>query len=375
MRKNRYLKPFVIEDFKEKMVFIGGPRQVGKTTLAQQIIKNKSSYFNWDNPEDRALITSYELPFHLKKLIFDEIHKFTNWRSYMKGIYDKYKDEVRILVTGSARLDHFKKGGDSLFGRYYYHRLHPFSLRELNKKPTPQDVDALLNLGGFPEPLLKGSKRTYKRWAIERLQRVIYTDIRDLENVKSLSLLQVLINSLSEKVASLLSIESLRGDLQVNYNTVEKWISILESMYICYRISPFKIPQLKTITKNKKLYMWDWAQVSEPAIRFENLVASQLLKYCHHVEDTQGDKMSLEFIKDRAGREVDFVVTKNKKPLFAVECKISDKVLSKHIKYFKERTNIPEFYQVHLGNKDYGSSKVHGRCLPFWKFCQIKNMP
>lgn len=375
MIKPRYIMQSIKEDIQEKMVFIGGARQVGKTTLARQIVKNKASYLNWDNTEHRESIITNQLPLHLNELVFDEIHKLHNWRTYIKGLYDTHKEEIKILVTGSARLDHFKKGGDSLFGRYYYYRLHPFSLRELNRKGTAKDLDMLLNLGGFPEPLLKGSKKTYSRWAAERLRRVIYTDIRDLENVKSLSLLQVLIHDLHDKVASLLSIESLRKSLQVNHGTVARWLLMLEEMYVCYRIPPFQTPRLKALKKDKKLYMWDWGQITDPAKRFENLVACQLLKYCHHIEDTEGDAMSLEFLRDREGREVDFVVTKNKKPLFAVECKLSDSTLSKHIKYFKERTKIPEFYQVHLKTKDYGSAKVQGRCLPFWKFCQVKNMP
>ena len=156
------------------MVFIGGPRQVGKTTLAQQIIKNELSYLNWDFLEHRKSIIKQEIPLHSGELIFDEIHKFPKWRNFIKGFYDIYGDKIKIIVTGSARLDHFRKGGDSLFGRYHYFRLHPFSLRELNKKPGPKDVQDLMKLGGFPEPLLKGSAKSYRRWSLERLNRVIY---------------------------------------------------------------------------------------------------------------------------------------------------------------------------------------------------------
>ena len=106
------------------MAFIGGPRQVGKTTLAKQIIRNKSAYFNWDNVEHRYGIMKNQLPTHLNELILDEIHKFVDGRSFVKGFYDTYP-EINLIVTGSARLDHFKKGGDSLFGRYHYFRLHP----------------------------------------------------------------------------------------------------------------------------------------------------------------------------------------------------------------------------------------------------------
>lgn len=357
------------------MVFIGGPRQVGKTTLARQIIKRKSSYLNWDNVEHRQSIITNQIKTHLPELIFDEIHKFTKWRNFIKGFYDTYGENIQIIVTGSAKLDHFKKGGDSLFGRYHYFRLHPFSLRELSKKPKPDDVNALLNLGGFPEPVLSGSKKHYRRWSLERLNRVVYTDINSLENIKEISSIEVLVQALKDRVSSILSIESLRQDLQVSHNTVCRWLDILQTLYVCFRISPFGSPKIRAVKKEQKLYLWDWAQADDLGARFENMVASQLLKYCHFIEDTEGYKMDLQYIRDRDGREVDFVVLKENKPLFAVECKASDTTLSKHIRYFKERTNIPEFYQVHLGSKDFGSAKIEGRSLPFWKFCQIKQTP
>ena len=376
MKKVRYLKSPISQDLIEKMVFVGGPRQVGKTTLAKQIIKKASSYLNWDNVEHRHSIIKNQLPTHSKELIFDEIHKFTKWRNFIKGFYDTYGDKIKILVTGSAKLNHFKKGGDSLFGRYHYFRLHPFSLRELNKNPSRSDTEALLNLGGFPEPLLKGSRKSYRRWSLERLNRVIYTDINDLENIKEISSMEVLAHCLNDRVGSLLSIENLRQDLQVSHNTASRWLNILQTLYICYRISPFHTShKIRAIKKEQKLYLWDWAQVPDKGARFENMVASQLLKYCHFIEDTEGYRMDLQYLRDREGREIDFIILKDKKPLFAVECKVSDQNLSKSIKYFKERTQIPEFYQVHLGAKDFGSSEIEGRVLPFWNFCQIKNMP
>ena len=348
---------------------------MGKTTLARQIIKKKSSYLNWDNVEHRHLIVRNRLTLSLRALVFDELHKFANWRSFIKGFYDTYGDRIKIIVTGSARLDHFKKGGDSLFGRYRYFRLHPFSLRELNARAGPSDTDTLLNLGGFPEPVLRGDKRGYRRWALERLNRVVYTDINSLENIREISSIEVLMSALMERASSILSIESLRRDLQTSHNTVSRWLDILEALYVCFRVSPFGGPNIRAVKKEKKLYLWDWAQAEDPDARFENITASQLLKYCHFMEDTEGYKMDLRYLRDRDGREVDFVVLKENKPLFAVECKLSDRALSKHIAYFKERTNIPEFYQVHLGRRDTGFADRGGRLLPFWKFCQIKKMP
>ena len=375
MNKVRYLKSPIVKDLRKKMVFIGGPRQVGKTTLAKQIIKAKDSYFNWDNVLHRQSIIQNQLPLASGQLIFDEIHKFKNWRNFIKGFYDTYGDTTKILVTGSARLNHFKKGGDSLFGRYHYFRLHPFSLRELNAQPTANDVTTLLNLGGFPEPILSGSHKIYRRWALERLNRVLYTDIRDLENIKEISSMEMLAHALSDRIGSILSVESLRRDLQVSHNTVSRWLDILEVLYLCYRISPLTSSQFRSVRKEQKLYFWDWAQAPTLATKFENMVASHLLKYCHYIQDTQGWKMDLRYLRDRSGREIDFVVLKNQKALFAVECKSSQKALSQNIKYFKERSSIPEFYQLHLEGKDFGLAKKEGRCLPFRTFCQIKKIP
>ncbi len=374
MKRVRYLKAPITQDLRQKMVFIGGPRQVGKTTLSRQIIKEKASYLNWDNVEHRQSIIKNQIPIHNKKLVFDEIHKFRNWRSFIKGFYDTYGDQVKIIVTGSARLDHYKKGGDSLFGRYRYFRLHPFSLTELITKPNQDDVTTMLHLGGFPEPILSGSQKTYRRWSLERLNRVVHTDINSLENIKEISTIEVLIQALIDRAGSILSIENLRQDLQVSHNTLCRWLDILEAMYICYRIAPFGSPKIKAVKKEQKLYLWDWAGASSPSSQFENMVASHLLKYCHYIQDTEGYCMELRYLRDRQGREIDFVVLKNKNPQFAVECKLSQTTISKHIKYFKERTNIPEFYQVHTSTKDIGLANKGGRSLPFWKFCQIKNL-
>ena len=203
---------------------------------------------------------------------------------------------------------------------------------------------------------------------------LVHEDIRDLENIREISLIELLVNTLPEKVGSPLSIKGLMEDLQVAHKTVEKWISVLDSFYFCFRISPFGPPRIRAVKKEKKLYLYDWSLLPEgEGVRFENLVACQLLKYCHFLEDTEGFKMELRFLRDTDKREVDFVVIKNKKPVFAVECKTGDRTLSPSIAYFKKRTSIPIFYQVHLKTKDVETP--FGRILPFTTFCKELNMP
>ncbi|MBT3960588.1 MAG: ATP-binding protein [Candidatus Marinimicrobia bacterium] len=374
---SRYITPFVQEDLKSKMVFIGGPRQVGKTTLALSNLSKGSqthaAYLNWDNVKKRSALLKGELPQNQPLVIFDEIHKYAQWRNLVKGFYDTFKNDIQFLVTGSARLDYYRKGGDSLQGRYFYYRLHPLSLLELNPNPTKTDLESLLKFGGFPEPFLRGGETFWRRWQRERLQKVIYDDIRDLEHVREISLMELLASELPNRVGAPLSIRNLRILLQIAPDTCERWVSIFDQMYYSFRIAPYGAPKIRAVKKEQKLYLWDWSIIEEKGYRFENLVACQLLKYCHFIEDTEGYNMELRFIRDTDKREVDFVVLKDKKPIFAVEAKTGEKSLNPAIPYFNERTDIPKFYQVHLGEKDV--LKDGFRILPFTTFCKELEMP
>lgn len=373
MKFTRDLEPFIKSDLKRKMVLIGGPRQVGKTTLSKNFISKKNQYLNWDDLQDRAVIKSHEINTEIGTIVLDEIHKYARWRTLIKGLFDKYGDILSIIVTGSARLDHFRKGGDSLVGRYHYYRLHPFTLFEVDKKFSRQTTLDLLKYSGFPEPFSLKNENDYRRWKRERLSRVVFQDISDLGTVKELSLIELLVDLLPSRVGSVLSIKSLQEDLEVSPNTVSRWIEILELVYYCYRILPYGTPKIRAVKKSNKLYLWDWAQIEDEGARFENFVAGHLLKYCHLLEDTQGHKMELRFMRDIDLREIDFVVLQNKKPLFAVECKTGEKSISKSLYYFRDRTSIPKFYQVHLGTKDFSDGNI--RLLSFEKFCQLEKIP
>ena len=366
----RYLVPSIKEDLKGKMVFLGGPRQVGKTTLAQGLIKGfrdgHPAYLNWDSSPDRQKIKNREWPKSENLIVLDEIHKTKSWRNIVKGFYDTLKNTHSFLITGSARLDHFRKGGDSLLGRYHYYRLHPYSLPELKYEKTA--LQKLMKFGGFPEPYHAENERNLRRWHNQRLDRLIKTDLRDWEDVKDLDKIYSLAEELPNRVGSPLSIASLAKDIEADFKTIKRWLGILSSLYYSYQIAPFGSVKIRAVKKEQKLYLWDWSQVSSPGIRFENLVASHLLKYCHYLEDVEGYRMELRFLRDTDKREVDFVVLKDKKPIFAVECKHGEGSVSPHLFYFKERTSIPHFYQVHLGTK---SKRIDDRIslMPFAEFC------
>lgn len=370
MTAKRYLIPAISEDLKGKMVFIGGPRQVGKTTLSKYIgIKtyNKFSYMNWDLKSDRRKIQSGIFE-KTDMIIFDELHKFRNWKNFVKGIYDttrfREKNPFHIIVTGSARLDIYRKGGDSLMGRYFYYKLHPFSLSEamdyqqidiqFSKRLTFKDetpamekmVQRLLKFGGFPEPFLAHSDKTLKRFHNQRLDRLIEEDIRDTERIVEMTKLENLTYLLPEKVGSLLSINNLQEDLEVSFNTAKSWIELLEKFYYIYRIYPYNSKKVRAIKKQAKVFMWDWSQVQDNGPRLENMIASHLLKFSHYSYDVLGEKVEIFFLKDKDGREVDFFVTYEKKPWFLVEVKWNELTTSKHLRYFAEKLQVPYAYQV-----------------------------
>lgn len=374
----RYLETAVAAALKRKMVLIGGPRQVGKTTFALGFLgkgadERHPGYLNWDHPAVRPRLRNAELPPGEPVLLFDEIHKYARWRNLLKGIYDTERSRRRIIVTGSARLDYYRKGGDSLAGRYRYFRLHPFSVREMNRSPSQSDLEDLLTFGGFPEPLFARGAADHRIWLRDRLARVVREDLRDLEHIREISLVEHLVALLPEKVGSPLSIKSLREDLEVDHKTVERWLQALEHMYVCFRVPPYGPPKVRAVKKERKLYLWDWSGLAEPGPRFENLVASQLLKYCHWVEDTEGHNMELRFLRDTDKREIDFVVLRDRKPVFAVECKTGEKAISNAIRYFAARTAIPQFYQVHLGERHYRTASI--TVLPFRRLCEDLDLP
>jgi predicted AAA+ superfamily ATPase len=369
MNKRRYLHKSIADDLAEKMVFLCGPRQVGKTTLAKDVGSSgydDYEYLNWDNREHRKSIIDGRFSASAGLHVFDELHKFRQWKNHLKGIYDTRPDNFHILVTGSARLDVYRRGGDSLMGRYHSYRLHPFSVAEALEKANRVEpgqgltisstagarsvFEQLVAYGGFPEPFIRNDPRTLRRWHNQRIERLVREDIRDTENIRDLSALQILIELLPARVGSLLSLNALREDISVAHKTISQWMDILERFYYQFRIYPYNSARIRSLRKEPKLYLWDWSEVPEPAARLENMVASHLLKMCHYLQDAEGHKTELWFLRDQDGREVDLLVTLDGAPWFAVEVKDKDSTVSKHLHYFRSRLSIPHCYQV-VGEK------------------------
>lgn len=350
--RKRYLTPQITADLGRKMVFLAGARQVGKTTLARALPGAKNGYLNWDDDHDRNVMLSREFPAS-PLWVFDEIHKYRSWRGWLKGLYDKRLPNQRILVTGSARLDLYRYGGDSLQGRYHLLRLHPLSLAEL-KLTTQSDFLSLLRLGGFPEPFFGGSEVEARRWSRDYRARLVRDDIASLEPIADLGNIELLMQRLPALVGSPLSINALRENLQVSHKLLESWVGVLERMYAVFRVPPFGTPRLRAIKKEQKHYHLDWSLVANDGARFENLVACHLLKWVHFIEDTEGRDVELRYFRDRDGREVDFVVVEGNKPILMVEAKLSDTNPDRSLRYLAAKfPGVPAIQITAENAKDF----------------------
>lgn len=352
-----------------QIALLTGPRQVGKTTSARASA-GQHRYLTWDRQSDRLLISRGADPVaealelttltqEPRTVVFDEIHKYRKWRAFLKGFFDVYGESVKVIVTGSARLGFFRRGGDSLMGRYFPYRMHPLSLGELARtevrqaaivppvRPQGGALDQLLRFGGFPEPFLRGDTRFYNRWRRLRSELLFREDLRDLSQVQEVGQVQVLAELLEHQVGSLVSYSSLAAAVNVSVDTVRRWIAVLEGLFFCFRIRPWFRSVPKSLRRQPKVYLWDWSLAQDPGARCENLVASHLLKAVHLWTDIGLGELELCFLRDKAKREVDFVVVRDGKPWFLVEVKSSARRgLSPALGYYQQKTGAPHAFQL-----------------------------
>lgn len=373
----------------KSMVFLVGPRQAGKTTLSQIIARSfrNTLYFNWDIAEHRARF--FENPDFFEAVerkdssrplvVLDEIHKYRDWKNYLKGVYDRHRNEFLFLVSGSGRLDLYQRGGDSLAGRYFLFHLWPFTISELTRGNreihgflddplymTMEEAEerkriwsALSQRSGFPEPYLAGKATTYRRWSRTYAQQLVREDIRDLTGVKSVLDMETLYLLLPSRVGSPISIPSLARDLKVSYNSVKNWLSAFERFFLSFSVSPWTRKISRAIQKERKVYLWDSPRIEDPAARFENMVALELWRAVSAWNDTGYGDFSLHFIKNKEQQEVDFLVAEGRKPLLMIEAKLSDPEPSQALKKFQQSLQIPAVQLVYereayrlLSNRD-----------------------
>lgn len=354
-----------------KMCLIAGPRQVGKTTLAKHLLeksKQPATYFNWDIATDRKLILTYPENFWMRKetsgkppirLALDEIHKFPRWKQFLKGLYDAQRDNLQILVTGSGKLDVYQRGGDSLFGRYHLYHLHPFTVGELlsadrscsvtpdsfveqildseNTTGCTEALEALERFTGFPEPLFAASEARLRRWSRSHEQIIIREELRDLTRIRELGLIEALVSLLPERIGSPLSINALREDLNVRFETVQNWLAALERLFFLFSIRPYAGKLARTLRREEKVYLFDFTAIRNEGARFENLVALHLLKLCHLWTELGHGDFQLCYVRDREKREVDFLITERRKPFALIEAKLTASDIDPSLRYFTER--------------------------------------
>lgn len=354
-----------------QMVFLMGPRQVGKTTLSLDSAAEWPDhfYFNWDNVAERLLFVEgpqaiakqaglEELRAELPILIFDEIHKFGKWKTFLKGFFDLYEKKSKIIVTGSARLNIYKKGGDSLMGRYFYYRVHPLSVAEIVSPdlsaeeiclPSPisdQDWAALVEHGGFPEPYIQRSNTFSRRLRAIRKDQLLKEDIRDGTRIQELGQLELLAELLRAQAAESMSYQSLAKKVGVSIDTIKRWIEVLKSFYYCFSLQPWSKNITRSLIKEPKLYLWDWSLVDEEGHRNENLVACHLHKAVHFWTDRGFGDYGLHYLRTKDKVEADFLVSKNKKPWFLVEVKTKSKGISPALYHFQKETGASHAFQV-----------------------------
>jgi predicted AAA+ superfamily ATPase len=332
------------KDLKKKIVFIVGPRQVGKTWLSKEIAKSyeNSVYLNYDHLEDRRIIQDEAWLQSTKFLILDELHKMPDWKNYLKGLYDTKPNELNILVTGSARLDTFRQSGDSLAGRFFAHRLLPFSLAELKGTQYDGQLDRLLERGGFPEPFLVDEAVDAARWRKQYIDGLIRDDIIDFENIQDLRAMQLVFELLRGRVGSPVSFSSIARDVGISPNTTKKYIQILEALFIVFRVSPHSRNVGRSLQKEPKIYFYDTGLVKDnPGAKFENLVAVSLLKHVLGKTDLLGQDFELKYLRTKDQREVDFCLTQENEPYQMLEVKRTDSKLAASLLYFKKKLEIP----------------------------------
>lgn len=333
----RYLHAATATDLEEKVVLVSGPRQCGKTTLSRMIQPNHQ-YLNHDLAEHRLLLRQKAWDRSKPLIVFDELHKMPEWKAWLKGIYDVEGLPPALLVTGSARLAAFRKTGDSLAGRHFHHRLHPLDLKEAATHAGIEPAGALellLRVGGFPEPFLRGSERWYRRWRRSHVDAILREDMLSLSAVRDIASIETLIELMRHRIGSPLSADSLARDLQKSRNTVQHWLELLENLYVVFRITPWHRNVARSLLKAPKYYFYDCAMpLGSEGVRFENLVACALLKEAHRAQDAAGEDVALHYVRDRDGREVDFLIVKDGRPWQLVEAKWAEADTSPHLRLF-----------------------------------------
>jgi predicted AAA+ superfamily ATPase len=307
-------------------------------------------------------------------VLFDELHKYRGWKQLLKGFFDTYSDQVRIVVTGSSRMDIYRRGGDSLMGRYFLFRMHPFSVAETVSKDPPDpkrivrppkrvkatDFDALWQHGGYPEPFLKRDPRFSRRWQSLRLEQLVREDIRDLTQIQQIDQLEMLVKLLVDRSAHQLVYHNLAKTVRVSVDTVRRWVNVLRDLHLGFLVKPWFKNVSRSLRKEPKWFLRDWASIKDPGDRSETFVACHLLKAVEGWSDMGLGTFELGYLRDKEKREIDFVVVQDGVPWFIVEVKHRDESKSASLKYFQDQIKAPLAFQVVI-ESDYVDADCFAR--------------
>jgi predicted AAA+ superfamily ATPase len=375
-RSKRIYDALLAEHFSRhrQMAFVSGPRQVGKTTTCRA---HADSYVNWDNEDDRQRLLSgsaalvetlrlNRLAASTPAVLFDELHKYPRWKQFLKGFFDVYGEQLRIIVTGSSRLEVYRRGGDSLMGRYFSYRMHPFSVAESLTKQLPDparvirapkkskaaDYDALWKYGGYPEPYLKRDSRFSRRWQSLRMDQLVREEIRDLTQIQQIDQLQILVKLLAARSSRQLIYGNLAKEVKVTVDTIRRWVDVLQSLHLGFLVRPWFKNVSRSLRKEPKWFLRDWASIEDPGDRAETFVACHLLKAVDGWNDMGLGDFELGYLRDKEKREVDFLVARDGKPWFLVEVKQRDEKVGRALEYFQRQLDAPHAFQVVL-DADY----------------------
>lgn len=359
----------ILRDLRKKMVFLSGPRQTGKTTLARAISQQFSSfiYLNYDSIEDRRILVKEAWIPSIELLIFDEIHKMPKWKNFLKGVYDTKLDFQKILVTGSSRLEVFNQVGDSLAGRYFLHRLMPLSPSECEQVHVSYTINRFLERGGFPEPFLAQDAIDANRWRLQYVDSLLREDVLNFESIQNLRAIRLVFELLRERVGSPISYSSIARDVAVSPNTVKKYIQILEALYVVFRVTPFARNIARSLLKEPKVYFFDTGLVKgDVGAKFENLVGICLLKHVFAKVDYEAKETSLHYLLTKEKKEVDFVLVQDNRIKKMIEVKYADFSISSNLRYFHEKYHIPAVQVVEQLKREWIDGEI--QVVRGWNF-------